>query len=403
MTEDEIADIRKYQEDNKLDPGIYGEFARSRDLDLDQVVNNLNDSKPYVMRLRSSAEADNISVEDGIRGTLTMPANFQDVVILKTNGIPTYHFAHVVDDHLMRTTHVVRGAEWLSSLPIHYELFKALGFELPVYCHTGQLMKVDENGNKRKLSKRKDPELSLGYYREAGYHKQAVTEYLLTLLNSNYEEWRDANPDTDWRDFPFTLEKMNPAGALVDLDKLNDVSKNVLVNIPSEEVYSFLCDWAGEFRPEFNSRLEDRDYWIRILDLDRTGDKPRKDLVNAPQIMEYTNYFFEYVQEDRYPEECGDDIAVILTKYLETYDHGDDQSMWFGKIRDIAEELGYAKRPKDYKKHPEEYKGHVGHVSTVIRIALMGRASSPDVWEIQQIMGEEMTIARIKEAIEKEA
>ena len=399
MTEEEIADIRKYQEENKLDPGIYGEFAKCRDLELDQIVSNIEAGKPYVMRLRSAAETGEISVEDGIRGTLTMPANAQDVVILKTNGIPTYHFAHAVDDHLMRTTHVIRGAEWLSSLPVHYELFNVLGFGLPVYCHTGQLMKVDENGNKRKLSKRKDPELSLEYYRRSGYHKQAVKEYLLTLLNSNFEEWREENPDADISSFPFSLEKMNPAGSLVDLDKLNDVSKNVLVKIPSETVYEFLVEWAKEFAPEFNGRLNDRDYWLNILDLDRTGDKPRKDLVNAPQIIEYTKYFFEYVREDEYPEECREDKEAILNRYLETYDHSDDQSMWFDKIRTIAEDLGYAKKPKDYKKHPEEYKGHVGHVSTVIRIALMGRSSSPDVWEIQQIMGEEMTRNRISQAI----
>ena len=263
MTEEEIAKLREYQEKNKLDPGIYGIFAESRDLPMEEILVKLEKKEPYVIRLRSDEKDTEIEVADGIRGTLKMPANKQDVVILKKNGIPTYHFAHAVDDHLMRTTHVIRGAEWLSSLPIHYELFDALGFELPIYCHTGQLMKVDENGNKRKLSKREDPELSLEYYRKAGYHKQAVTEYIMTLLNSNYEEWREENPDTDWKEFPFTLEKMNPAGTLVDLDKLNDVSKNTLVKIPSEELYDFLVEWADEFAPEYRERLKDKDYWIQ--------------------------------------------------------------------------------------------------------------------------------------------
>ena len=354
------------------------------------------------MRLRSDGNPDNpktITVKDGIRGELSMPENTQDIVILKTNGIPTYHFAHVVDDHLMRTTHVVRGAEWIPSLPIHVELFGKLGFELPVFCHTGQLMKIDEDGSKRKLSKRKDPELSLDYYRKEGYHPAAVREYLLTILNSNFEEWRIANPLAPAEDFPFTVEKMNGGGALFDLRKLEDVSKDVLIRLSSEELYSFLNQWACEFRPDLVERLSDKDYWIKVLDLDRTGAKPRKDLISAKQIIDYTGYFFEYIRQDDYPAEAVNDKDIILTKYLETYDHSDDQSVWFDKIRAITDELGYAVKPKDYKKHPEDYKGHVGHVSTVIRIALTGRASSPDIWEIQQIMGEEKALGRIRNCI----
>lgn len=402
LTEDEISEIHEYQEKNKLNPGIYGEFAKYRNISYEEAENLINEGKKYVVRLKSDGNPDNpgtITVNDGIRGELSMPENTQDTIILKTNGIPTYHFAHVVDDHLMRTTHVVRGAEWIPSLPIHVELFDKLGFEMPVFCHTGQLMKIDEEGNKRKLSKRKDPELSLDYYRQEGYHPLAVREYLLTILNSNFEEWRIANPELPAEDFPFTIEKMNGGGALFDLNKLEDVSKDVLVRISSEDLYNFLKDWAAEFRPELLERLSDKDYWLRILDLDRTGNKPRKDLVSAKQIIEYTNYFFEYVKEDQYPQEAEDDANVILTKYIETYGHNDDQSAWFEKIRNISAELGYALKPKDYKKNPESYRGHVGHVSTVIRIALTGRASSPDIWEIQQIMGKEMTISRIKDHI----
>ena len=327
-----------------------------------------------------------------------MPENFQDVVILKTTGIPTYHFAHVVDDHLMRTTHVVRGAEWLPSLPIHVELFEKLGLKLPIYCHTAQLMKLDENGNKRKLSKREDPELSLDYYRNLGYHPAAVREYLLTILNSNFEEWRAENQDADIDEFTFTTEKMSNSGALFDLNKLNDISKDVLLRIPAEEIVEFLKGWAEEFRPEIMYIFDDEEYLRKIIDLGRHDKKPRKDLVYAEQIVEFISYFFDdmFAREDEIPAEVSaEDAREILKKYMQSYDHADDQSQWFDKIRNIAVELGYAAKPKDYKKNPEDYKGHVGHVSTVIRIALMGRAQSPDVWCIQQIMGEDMTRRRI--------
>ena len=409
LTEEEIGAIREQQEADKVTPGIYGSYAACRDWSLEQVQAAIDAGKPYVIRLRSSgrpalADADGnetvrrVSVEDAVRGTLTMPENFMDTVILKTTGIPTYHFAHVVDDHLMRTTHVVRGAEWLSSLPIHVELFDKLGWEMPVYCHTAQLMKLDEEGNKRKLSKRKDPELSLDYYRSQGYHPEAVREYLLTILNSNFEEWRAEHPDASIDEFEFTTEKMSSSGALFDLNKLNDISKDVLLKIPAEELADFFAEWSAAYAPEYAPVFEDRDYLVKILDLGRQDKKPRKDLIYGRQIMDFISYFFDefFKVEDEIPAEVpASDVPVILSKYLEGYDHADDQSEWFGKIRQIAVDLGYAAKPKDFKKNPDDYKGHVGHVSTVIRIALMGRAQSPDVWTIQQIMGEEMTRRRI--------
>ena len=403
LTEEEITAIRAKQEAEKQNPGIYGEFAAYRNLSLEEVEANIKAGKPYVLRLKSDGNPDpekarRIKVEDAIRGTLEMPENFQDVVILKTTGIPTYHFAHVVDDHLMRTTHVVRGAEWLPSLPIHVELFEKLGLKLPIYCHTAQLMKLDENGNKRKLSKREDPELSLDYYRNLGYHPAAVREYLLTILNSNFEEWRAEHQDADIDEFTFTTEKMSNSGALFDLNKLNDISKDVLLRIPAEEIVEFLKGWAEEFRPEIMYIFDDEEYLRKIIDLGRHDKKPRKDLVYAEQIVEFISYFFDdmFAREDEIPAEVSaEDAREILKKYMESYDHADDQSPWFDKIRNIAVELGYAAKPKDYKKNPEDYKGHVGHVSTVIRIALMGRAQSPDVWCIQQIMGEDMTRRRI--------
>lgn len=405
LTEEEIAEIRATQEANKENPGIYGKWAKSRGLSYEEIQAKLESGMPYVIRLKSDGDLSlpedqirRFEVEDAIRGTLSMPYNDQDTVILKANGIPTYHFAHAIDDHLMGTTHVVRGAEWLPSLPIHVELFEKLGWEPPIYCHTAQLMKIGEDGNKRKLSKRKDPELSLDYYRQLGYHPACVREYLLTILNSNFEEWRIANPDADIDEFQFTTEKMSNSGALFDLNKLNDISKDVLLKISAADLYDFLKSWSEEFKPELAYIFEDRQYLERILDLGRNEAKPRKDHIYAQQIIENISYFFDdmFKIEDGLPAEASLDASEIISKYLATYDHSDDQSQWFEKIRQIAGEMGYALKPKDFKKNPDQFKGHVGHVSTVIRVALMGRQQSPDVWEIQQILGEERTRARLE-------
>lgn len=404
LSEEEIADIRAQQEAAKETTGIYGKYAeKNRNLTYEEIEANISAGKPYVVRLKSDGDTSYFKIMDAVRGEVSMPGNNQDTIILKANGIPTYHFAHVIDDHLMGTTHVVRGEEWLMSLPIHVELFSKLGFEMPVYCHTAVLMKVDEEtGNKRKLSKRKDPELSLDYYRKQGYHPQAVKEYLLTILNSNFEEWRMANPDADIDEFDFTTEKMSSAGALFDLNKLNDISKDVLLKIPADELADFILGWAKEFKPQIAPLLEDRDYLTRILDLGRDEAKPRKDLIYASQIWDFISYFYDdyFVIQERVPEQVSDeDAREILSRYLDTYDHSDDQSAWFEKIRTITADLGYAVKPKDYKKHPEEYKGSVAHVSTVIRIAVMGRSQSPDVWSIQQILGEDKVRSRISQLL----
>ena len=412
--------------------GLKNKF-KEKLLSKEEIEANLAAGKSYVIRLRSKGNAIDpahccaesgagcrgksgaryvnhdgtmyIHVRDAIRGEVAMPANDQDVVILKATGIPTYHFAHVVDDHLMGTTHVVRGEEWLMSLPIHIELFDALGFAAPTYCHTAVLMKLDdETGNKRKLSKRKDPELSLDYYRSEGYHPLAVKEYLMTILNSNFEEWRAEHPEHPLEAFPFSTDRMNSAGALFDLNKLNDVSKDVLLRIPASELAEFMIDWASYCRPELLPLFTDAasgygpEYLAKILDLGRDGKKPRKDLIYGKQIFSFISYFYDeyFLVEEQIPENVTDeDAREILRRYLAGYDHSDDQSQWFEKIRGIAVDLGYAAKPKDFKKHPEDYKGHVGHVSTVIRLAIMGRTQSPDVWEIQQILGEERTRARI--------
>ena len=413
LSEEEISAVREEQEAKKLSPGIYAGWSKYRDWDSDpaiaaEVESKIKAGEPFVIRLKSKGvpnataeETSRHTVTDAIRGELSVPDNFLDVVIIKQTGIPTYHFAHVVDDHLMRTTHVVRGEEWLPSLPIHIELFEDLGWELPVYCHTAQLMKIGEDGNKRKLSKRKDPELSLDFYRSEGYHPAAVREYLLTILNSNYEEWRIENPEADADEFRFTTEKMSSSGALFDLDKLNDVSKNTLLHIDARELAEWLKGWSEEFAPEYAYVFRDMDHLAEILDLGRHDARPRADLVYARQIMDFIGYFFDeaFEREDEYPAEAAADAEAILKAYLDSYDHSDDNGRWFDKIREISTELGYAAKPKDYKKNPDDYKGHVGHVSTVIRIALMGRAQSPDVWAIQQIMGEDMVRARIGSAL----
>lgn len=415
LSENEISDIRTLQEEKKISPGIYSGYSKYRDWDKspeieEEIISRIKKGDSFVIRLKSTgtpnAEGKNIrrtKIVDEIRGELHLPENFQDVVIIKATGIPTYHFAHVVDDHLMRTTHVIRGEEWLPSLPIHIELFEKLGFEPPIYCHTAQLMKLDENGNKRKLSKRKDPELSLSFYRDMGYHPEAVREYLLTILNSNYEEWRRDNPDLDSDKFKFTTSKMNTSGALFDLNKLNDLSKDTLLRIPASELAIWLRSWSTDFAPEYSYLFDDIEYLEKILDIGRNDKKPRKDLAYARQIIDFISYFWDnsFKIEDEFPLEIvkNDDVNNILRLYLDTYDHNDDNSAWFDKIRNIATDLGYAGKPKDYKKNPDDFKGHVGHVSTVIRIAIMGRSNSPDIWTIQQILGEDKVKNRLLKAI----
>ena len=402
-TEDELAKMREEQTQKKANFGYYGEWAVHRDITFEEAEKNIKEGKSFVLRFRApEPSGKTFTIEDAIRGKLTMPQNEQDVVLLKSDGIPTYHFAHVVDDHLMRTTHVVRGEEWLATLPIHVQLFEAMGWEPPVYCHTAQLMKID-NGVKRKLSKRKDPELSLDYYKSEGYLPGAVWEYMMTVLNSNYEQWRMDNPTANVREFEFTTKKMGISGSLFDIDKLNDVSKNYLATLDAQTVYEYVCDWAKECDEEYYKLLvRDKEFSLGMISIGRGGEKPRKDISCWKQSKDFYSFFFDelFKMEDDYPENVSiEDRKTILEKYLETYDHNDDQSTWFGKIREIGESLGYAPQPKLYKKNPELYKGHVGDVSCVIRVAICGRSNSPDVWCIQQVLGKERTIERIKKGM----
>lgn len=403
-TEEELSAMREKQMQLKENFGYYGKWAVHRNISFEEAKKNIDEGKPFVLRFRAPEPCGKtFTIEDGIRGKLTMPINDQDIVLLKSDGIPTYHFAHVIDDHLMRTTHVVRGEEWLATLPIHVQLFETMGWELPIYCHTAQLMKID-NGTKRKLSKRKDPELSLDYYKKEGYVPGAVREYLMTVLNSNFEEWRLANPDSPMDEFAFTTEKMGVSGSLFDIDKLNDVSKNYLARLGAKTVFNALTAWAKECDGDYyNLLMRDEDFTLGMIAIGRGGEKPRKDISHWRQSKEFYSFFFDelFHREDEYPSNVSDeDRKLILEKYLESYNHNDDQSTWFGKIRAFGEELGYAPQPKLYRKNPESYKGHVGDVSGVIRVAVTGRQNSPDIWCIQQVLGEERTIARIKAAME---
>jgi len=333
-----------------------------------------------------------------------MPQNNQDIVILKSDGIPTYHFAHAVDDHLMRTTLVIRGEEWLATLPVHTELFEALGFAPIQYAHTAHLMKMDGE-SKRKLSKRKDPELSLDYYRKEGYLPMAVIKYLMTVLNSNFEEFCAKNPDKSIYDFPFSAEKMSISGALFDIDKLNDVSKEMLCLMSGDEIYTGLSEWAKEFDPEFYSILtEDKQFSVNALSVGKGGNKPRKDLMYWRQAKDFLSFYYDsmFKVEDELPENINSDEAkIIINAYLDTYDHSDEQSVWFEKIRKIAEDNDYAAQMKEYKKNPENYKGHIGDVSGVLRLAITGRLNSPDFHQISQILGKERAIKRLCDFAEK--
>ena len=329
-----------------------------------------------------------------------MPENITDIVLLKTDGIPTYHFAHAIDDKLMGTTDVIRGDEWISSAPIHLQLFEVLGFKAPRYSHISPIMK-EEDGGKRKLSKRKDPEAAVTYYHEVGYPKEAVLEYLLTIANSDYEEWRRNNPAEDRNNFAFSLKHMSKAGALFDLAKLTDISKTYISTLNAQQVYDSVHEWADSYRTEFRQRMDEKtEYALSIFSIERGNEKPRKDIAKWSDVPDYTEYFYTRPQNPEFPENLSnEDMIQILTEYKKIYGKDETAEEWFPKVREMSENLGYAKAPKLYKKNPEEYKGHVGDVSTVIRVAVTGRRNTPDLYQIMQVIGYDEVSARFDEAI----
>lgn len=400
-TEEELAAMRETQEAAKETTGYYGKYAIWRDRPLSDVEAALSAGKPWVLRFRSTGSIEHqFKYNDLVKGALTVTENDIDQVLLKSDGIPTYHFAHAVDDHLMRTTHIVRGDEWLPSLPFHIQLFQALGFKLPKYVHIGPLMKMD-GISKRKLSKRKDPELALTYYKAEGFPTEAVYEYIMTLLNSNYEDWRRANPDAPADSFRFSVKKLNPAGNLFDYAKLTDVSKNVIAKMSAETVYTHLCEWAAEFDPEFADVLQsDPDYATQILAIGRGGKKPRKDLANWRDAKPYMGFFYDaYLEAPVFPARFSPDtVRAVLTRFLEVYDAADDSAAWFAKVKAITEQIGFTTDMKAYKADPTAYPGTVADVSGFLRIAVTGKENSPDLFTVMQLLGRERTVQRIRNA-----
>lgn len=404
-TAEELAELRDRQErEGALLRGYFGKYARCRDLSDEEIEANLKAGKPYVLRLRSDGdEARRIVIEDMARGKLEMPENIIDEVLLKSDGVPTYHFAHVCDDHFMRTTHVIRGEEWLPSLPKHIALFRACGFRVPKYAHTPQIMKIDEEtGGKRKISKRKDPEAAVSHFAEEGYPAESVKEYLLTLLNSNFEDWRRANPTAELTAFPFNLKKLSVSGALFDMVKLRDVSKLCISRMTAEEVYERTLAWAKTYDDAFAQRLDaDREKALGMLALDRGGKKPRKDLAAFSEVQPYFSYMYDDLYEADYtlPEHIDPrDAAAILEQYLTVWSPEDDKDEWFAKVKSICAPLGFAPEMRDWKADPESYKGNVSDVSTVIRVAVTGRTNTPDLCTILRLLGRETVCTRLSAA-----
>lgn len=401
-SEERLEEMRKEQEANKENFGYYGKYAACRNLSYEEIEEKVKNGEKFVLRFKSEGDpSKNDSIEDLIKGHLEFPENNIDHVMLKSDGIPTYHFAHAVDEETMGVTHVVRGEEWLATLPFHVQLFKALGFNQPKYMHIAQLMKLD-NGTKRKLSKRKDPEASLAYYYEQGFAAKSVTEYIMTLLNSNFEEWRIANPTADLDEFKFTAEKMSVSGCLFDMDKLLDVSRNTISLMTAQEVYEQVVAWAKDNDSALYEKFTEKpDYAKAILSIGRGGEKPRKDIAKWNEIHDYVSFFYDDFFEcsGEFPENVTrEDKDEILTKYIDLYNEGDDQETWFGKMTELAESLGFAPKTKFYKKNPELYKGHIGDVSMVLRVAVTGRRNSPDLYEIMKILGKDKVAERLEAA-----
>ena len=398
-TEEQLSAMRGQQEAAKETTGYYGKYAMWRDRSLVDIQDQLAAGNPWVLRFRSEGSIENqFKFDDLVKGKLTITENNVDHVLLKSDGIPTYHFAHAVDDHLMRTTHVVRGDEWLPTLPFHIQLFKALGFKLPKYVHIGPLMKMD-GSSKRKLSKRKDPELALTFYKAEGFPVKAVYEYIMTILNSNFEDWRRANPDAPAESFKFSPKKLNPAGSLFDYAKLTDVSKNVISKMTAGEVYSLLTDWANEFDPDFFAKLTaDPDFTTKILAIGRGGKKPRKDLAVWKDAKDYMGFFFDaYLKAPMFDEKFDKAVVLdVLNRFLEKFDISDDSNIWFEKVKAITNEIGFTTDMKAYKADPSAFPGTVADVSTFIRQAVTGKTNSPDLYTVMQILGYERTAARIQ-------
>ena len=405
-TPEDDEERRKKQESAKLRTGYYGVWAKCRNITVEEAYKKIENGEKYIIRFKSPGREDRkIKHKDIIKGNVDFPENDQDIVIIKADGLPTYHFAHAVDDHLMRTTHVIRSDEWLSSVPLHLQLFHELGFKAPKYAHISPIMKND-NGNKRKLSKRKDPEAAVSYYKEEGIPVNAVKEYLLNIANSTFENWRRANPDKSMDEFDFQLNKMSVSGALFDMVKLLDIGKTVISKMTAEEVYQNSLKWAEEYDKELLEMLQDKEYALKVFGIERGNKKPRKDISKWAEVKYNIEYMYDdkfYSKEQEYQYQVivdKEDIEKILNLYIEKYyDDNDDKQTWFDKIKELAGEMGYAKEVKEFKANPGMYKAHVGDVSTVLRIALTARANTPDMYEIMKVLGKDRIQKRFETAI----
>ena len=402
-SEEQRQAAREAQEAAKDRTGYYGKYAICRNLTAEEALEKIRQGLPYVVRLRSmGSEERRIKFDDMIKGTIEMPENDEDIVLLKSDGIPTYHFAHAVDDHLMRTTHVIRGDEWISSVPKHLQLFKTLGFKPPKYAHVSPIM-VEDNGNKRKLSKRKDPQAAMHFYAQQGYPADSVLEYLLTIANSDFEDWRRGNQTAPRSAFKFNLKKMSVSGALFDLVKLNDVSKTTIARMDAQTVADKVITWAEEYDADFANLLKrDMDYTLRIFSIDRGNAKPRKDIAKWNEVPEYISFFFAETYQNalELPETIAPaDAAAVLTKYAEVYNPAEDKDAWFATVKSICADLGFCPDVKQYKADPTAWKGHVGDVSSIIRIAMTGRRNTPDLCSIMQTLGVDEVNNRLQTAI----
>ena len=406
-TPEEDEERKAKQEAAKLRTGYYGVWAKCRKLTVEEMAEKIKNGESYIIRFKSPGREDRkIKHKDVIKGNVDFPENDQDIIIIKSDGLPTYHFAHAVDDHLMRTTHVIRSDEWLSSVPLHLQLFHELGFKAPKYAHISPIMKND-NGGKRKLSKRKDPEAAVSYYKEQGIPTDAVKEYLLNIANSTFENWRRANPDKKMEEFDFQLNKMSVSGALFDMIKLLDIGKTVISKMTAEEVYEKALEWANEFDSELVEMLKDKKYALKVFGIERGNVKPRKDIAKWSDVKENIEYMYDdkfYSKTQEYPYQVISDkesIEKILKLYIEKYyDVNDDKQTWFDKIKELSVEMGYAGEVKEFKANPGKYKAHVGDVSTVLRVALTSRTNTPDMYEIMKVLGKETIEKRFEKAIE---
>ena len=391
-TSEELDAIRKEQESSKVKPGYYGVWAKDRELSIEEVEDKIKNGVPYVIRLKSLGVESPRQFHDEVKGTISVPLNDQDSILLKSDGYPTYHFAHVVDDYLMGTTHVIRADEWLSSLPLHIELFEAFGFSLPKFGHLSPIMKLD--GTKRKLSKRKDPEASVSYYIEHGYPSVAVIEYVLNLLNSSFEDWRKDNPTLSYTEFPVRLDKMSVSGALMDIVKLNDISKNIIGAMTAEELYENTLKWAKVYDMDFSQRLEtQKDYTLEVLGIERGGENPRKDFAMYSEIKAGISYMYDDLYDRDAVASVLDSLLTKekVTEIVHTFGvheiHATNKDEWFEEMKSVAGTLGYAPDGKTFKANPENYKGSIADVAMVLRVALTGRTKTPDMFALMKVLG----------------